>query len=729
MGIGTREGQGALEVLLLIGGGVLVATIVILITISSTTSGNVLVENGIASYIDSTHDAAGLDGEDPSVPVCGNGTTEPPTEQCDDNNTIPNDGCSSTCQIESPVQFCGPPHALEGSEQCDGTNFGSFGDGTEQCDEYYSGGYAGGDLTCDPITCTVQSDACDPLPPPPVCGDGALNQPSEACDGSDMGSYGNGIGQCSAFASVYVDGDLSCNNNCTINYDACIIPPEIVSFTGDWYDAKNQLFFSGTGSPAGVLSYTLARGTNLTQIQNITSIDFDTPPGGIITIPVAPAALSHMDSTVTNGSTYHYTLRACDNVTSICTISPLIVSLTPHVPIISFSLGGTSIMFDYSASSSSSNPSGKCEPLDVPDTFANAIFSNGELILSANNAPTAYLRRGTNFSNLKSDCLNKALISTQSTTPSAGNNYEWLNTIYKKGNTIYGLVHNEFHDTLASSIPPCNTSLSPSNPCWWNTITLAKSTNNGLSFDPPASPSPNVSAPPFAWSVTTMKKIPYGHMTTTNIISREENGITYYYSFFIGEHGIGIQGPTTRGICLMRTSNLDDASSWRAWNGSSFSLTMNMPYSGSTPANTGQPLCSYISLNQLGVILGHVTFNTYLQEYIMIGGGAKHDADVVPAVVKCGVWYSRSKDLINWTNQKILFETSFAGDNAQCNSALPKVAYASMLDEDQINDPTDPNFERSDNTFHIYYTQFNSAAFPVGLDRDLVKRPITLTKT
>ena len=48
-------------------------------------------------------------------PVCGNGTLEA-GEQCDDGNTVPNDGCSATCTLE-----CGDG-LLEGSEQCDDGN-------------------------------------------------------------------------------------------------------------------------------------------------------------------------------------------------------------------------------------------------------------------------------------------------------------------------------------------------------------------------------------------------------------------------------------------------------------------------------------------------------------------------------------------------------------------------------------------------------------------------------
>ena len=58
---------------------------------------------------------ATCDGGDPDCApaVCGNGIVET-GEQCDDNNALGGDGCSSTCQIEG----CGNG-IVEGTEQCD----------------------------------------------------------------------------------------------------------------------------------------------------------------------------------------------------------------------------------------------------------------------------------------------------------------------------------------------------------------------------------------------------------------------------------------------------------------------------------------------------------------------------------------------------------------------------------------------------------------------------------
>ncbi len=64
------------------------------------------------------------DDDQPPAPACGNDVVET-GEGCDDGNTVPNDGCSATCQIELPV--CGNG-VVEGAEECDDGNTTS-GDG------------------------------------------------------------------------------------------------------------------------------------------------------------------------------------------------------------------------------------------------------------------------------------------------------------------------------------------------------------------------------------------------------------------------------------------------------------------------------------------------------------------------------------------------------------------------------------------------------------------------
>ena len=87
--------------------------------------------------------------------VCGNGVREG-SEECDDGNTRPGDGCGADCRTEGvPPNRCGNG-VVEGNEQCDDGNRQN-GDGCNR-------------------RCAIED-----VPPPPICGDGVVD-PGEECD-------------------------------------------------------------------------------------------------------------------------------------------------------------------------------------------------------------------------------------------------------------------------------------------------------------------------------------------------------------------------------------------------------------------------------------------------------------------------------------------------------------------------------------------------------------------
>lgn len=166
-------GQGALELLLLIGGAVLVTAIVLSLILSPTLSstkliveGNLNVYTNNVSLDNPTGSLGGSGGDGGSgsgsgsggsgsggggggtSPACGNGVLEA-GEACDDHNLIDGDGCSSSCQIETPAPFCGDG-IVNGSESCDG------GVGTNTCESF---GFTEGTLTC--TGCAFDTTACE----------------------------------------------------------------------------------------------------------------------------------------------------------------------------------------------------------------------------------------------------------------------------------------------------------------------------------------------------------------------------------------------------------------------------------------------------------------------------------------------------------------------------------------------------------------------------------------
>jgi cysteine-rich repeat protein len=128
-----------------------------------------------------------------SSAICSNGLIEQ-GEQCDDGNTVSNDGCSATCQLENqPVCANG---VIESSEQCDDGNTMS-GDGCSPTCQLENLAVCGDSVVGNGEQCDdgnlVNGDACTTTCQLPACGDGVVSS-GEQCDDGNT-TFGDG---CSA---------------------------------------------------------------------------------------------------------------------------------------------------------------------------------------------------------------------------------------------------------------------------------------------------------------------------------------------------------------------------------------------------------------------------------------------------------------------------------------------------------------------------------------------------
>ncbi len=358
---------------------------------------------------------------------------------------------------------------------------------------------------------------------------------------------------------------------------------------------------------------------------------------------------------------------------------------------ITISLGAEETVFVWSTD--------RCEDLDLPDVPAHAVrLADGTLTLMAADAPRNYAMVGADFSSLRRSCTQPALASGDNWYPESYDNWEWIHSIYREGDVIHALIHNEYHDPIASNCSPGYTG--PGNPCWYNSITYAFSADGGQTFTH-ATPPAHVVAPPWQLWDAMGTPPPYGYFNPSNIVQGQDN---FYYSIMPALDRSGAWA-----TCIMRTQTLDDPTSWRAWDGTGFNLQMTSPYTGPPPAScasvggfSGQPT---------------LTYNAYLQKYMMFGESAVGG----PGEVVGGFFYALSTDLINWTSPRFIraayipwccFDWSRTGAIA--------AVYPSIIDH---ADST-PNFERPGQTPYLYYTRPNDGG---GLNRDLVRVPMTIT--
>ena len=162
--------------------------------------------------------------------ICGNGKVEG-SEVCDGTKFSGNRTschtlfpdlfesgkvtCTNTCTYDTSAckSWCGNG-SVNGKvgEVCDGTNFGG-----KTCASLVGDGSTG-TLVCTNGCQHIDTSGCHK---PATCGNGKLDA-TEECDGT---LFLGGKSLCSDWDSQFGKGSVSCNDNCTINYDTCEIGP------------------------------------------------------------------------------------------------------------------------------------------------------------------------------------------------------------------------------------------------------------------------------------------------------------------------------------------------------------------------------------------------------------------------------------------------------------------------------------------------------------------------
>ncbi len=329
----------------------------------------------------------------------------------------------------------------------------------------------------------------------------------------------------------------------------------------------------------------------------------------------------------------------------------------------------------------------RCEDGDIPDFPARAFRDDsGQVQMIASHFP---VRRyiGPDLNNLTHEC-GIVMESDGDPDPAAFNDAEWIGATYTEdGKTIYAIIHNEYHGYEHPG--QCDTTQEDVW-CWYNSLTLAVSTDSGASYQHPVTPPGHlIAAYPEQYVPNTGA---YGILHPSNIVKGEDG---YYYSMVsqVGPRGAGARE------CLMRTDDLSDPESWRFWDGAGFDGTFINPYTEATD-NTGAHLCKRLKGNTRST--WSLTYNNYIDRYILLG--------IYGSERSYGFYYSVSEDLIKWT-PPVIFWDPWAADSLTYTA----YAYPSLLDPDSES----RNFETTGKTAYVYYTRFNSPA-----DRDLLRIPV-----
>jgi len=386
--------------------------------------------------------------------------------------------------------------------------------------------------------------------------------------------------------------------------------------------------------------------------------------------------------------------KDCEVVTRAAVSTPPTPQTPPTLPPVRVALraaGPPEVMFDWT--------NDRCEDADIPDLPARAFRdANGNVQLLASHYVTR-VSVGPDLDHLTHRC--RVVHGSQSNPdPSVFADREWIASTYTTdGRTVYALLHDEYHGyehpgQCTVGWPAAFSS------CWYNAITLAVSTDSGETYVDQPQPRLVASEP-----IRYVPDVgPIGVFTPSNIVRNPADN--YYYALVY----VGWIWPRN-GACLIRTQNLADPASWRAWSGGkSFNTSFIDPYRSKDLPSAH----SCRTLENLGPKQtpqpGSITFSSVAQQWLWVGetvGGAH---------------FSLSPDLINWTTPELFFPAQETW-NYKCGDSDP-YQYPSLIDPAS----TSRNFETVGDTAYLYYTLHHYSNCGQTLDRDLVRVPITITR-
>jgi hypothetical protein len=344
-----------------------------------------------------------------------------------------------------------------------------------------------------------------------------------------------------------------------------------------------------------------------------------------------------------------------------------------------------------------------CDSHDLPDVPARAFRdAHGRITLLATN----YVHRaliGHSFATLSKRCeiLYKP---SQIGEPALYDDKAWIQAVYTEdGRTIHALLSADFHEYRHSARCPSG---NDTNKCWYNAITAAVSTDGGATFRPAHPPPAHyVAGPSVRYDLHAGRSI--GFFTTSNIVAHRGHRSTLAYT------GGGFGGQQ-RGACLLRTAALDDPSSWRAWDGKGFDHRFVDPYraDAAPPAGSGcKPVSPRVFGGPVRGLLRHEASGTFV-------------AVMLAAAPARGVYYSVSKDLIDWADPVplMLAPTRAEVKSGRNKDAAVAIDYPSVIDHASLG----RNFEFLAGEPYLYYVDLPAANGKLTGERRLMRRRLVL---
>ncbi len=281
-----------------------------------------------------------------------------------------------------------------------------------------------------------------------------------------------------------------------------------------------------------------------------------------------------------------------------------------------------------------------CEQIDIPDAFPRAFRDDHGTVHLIASHYVARAMLGPTLDEVKRDCR-VIYRSLHDPDPAHFLDANWVSSVYTDdGHRVAALMHSEYHGDEHPGM--CGDLLNPrhAEDCAWTAITFAESRDGGYTFTQPHPPGNLAASLPYPYDKYN-KGGAQGYNSPTNILKVG----AFYYAFINvwREYKAQRYGP-----CLIRTPNVFDPASWRAWDGKEFTIRFVDPYiepHGDAAGHVCPPVVmgtiDSLAVDQrTGVFVGDV----YVEDD-RYGHGP-------------GLYLMASRDLIHWSNAQLIAGTA-----------------------------------------------------------------------
>ena len=356
---------------------------------------------------------------------------------------------------------------------------------------------------------------------------------------------------------------------------------------------------------------------------------------------------------------------------------------TPRVQVVS----SPQTVFDWGESA--------CEPVMYPDLPVRAFRDyQGQVQLLISHFDNFRLI-GPSLDQLAVDC-EPVLLSHRSALPNRFQDREWIGSIFTRdGKTVWALLHDEYQGNRHRGRCPSHSYYR----CWYNAITLARSSDGGRSYAEATPPDQLVAAAPHRYRPDAG---PAGVFTPSDIVVGAD-GAKYAL--------VRVRDPGgERGTCLIRTRSIQRPDSWRAWNGSGFDGRFSDPYE--VERRRRMP-CAPVGAGRIAEMAESLTYNTTLGRYLLVGLAPPGEESIGPKAT--GIYFSTSEDLVHWSERKLITR-AVTPHNYVCGGPSP-LAYPSLIDPGSSS----RTFATSGAHPYLYYTQFRYRDCHKTPERDLMR--------